>query len=76
MLHYPMKKTTLYLPAELHQTLKETAKRERRSQAEVVRKALTAYLKNRGTPLPRSIGAVSDGRISGEESEDWLQKNW
>ena len=71
-----MEKTTLYLPAELQRSLIAMAKREDRSQAEIVRAALMAYFSDRA-PLPfRSIGAGSDGEVSGATSEQWLRQNW
>jgi predicted transcriptional regulator len=71
-----MEKTTLYLPNELQRSLLEMAKREGRSQAEIIRAALAAYFSDRA-PLPlRSIGAGSDDEVSGATSEGWLRKNW
>ena len=71
-----MEKTTLYLPGELQRSLVALAKREGRSQAEIVRSALAAYFSGR-TPLRLgSIGAGSDDEVSGATSEQWLRKNW
>jgi hypothetical protein len=71
-----MEKTTLYLPSELQRSLAVTAKREGRSQAEIVRDALSNYFSG-NTPLrPHSIGVGSDNEVTGATSEEWLRKNW
>ena len=71
-----MEKTTLYLPADLHRALGATAKREGRAQADIIREALKTYLSHRTPIRLRSIGAGSDGEVSGATSEKWLRKNW
>ena len=71
-----MEKTTLYLPGELQRSLVAMAKREGRSQAEIIRAALAAYLSDRAPLRLRSIGAASDDEVSGATSEEWLRKNW
>jgi hypothetical protein len=71
-----MEKTTLYLPPELQRSLLTTAKREGRSQAEIIRAALDAYLSGRTPPRMTSIGAGKDDEVSGATSENWLRKNW
>jgi hypothetical protein len=76
MVRCGMEKTTLYLPGELQRSLAATAKREGRSQAEIVRDALSAYF-SKGTPLRlQSIGAGRDNEVTGATSEDWLRRNW
>ncbi len=71
-----MEKTTLYLPDEIQRSLAATAKREGRSQAEIVRTALEVYFAERGPVRLRSIGAGSDNEVSGATSEEWLRKSW
>ena len=71
-----MEKTTLYLSGELQRSLLAVAKREGRSQAEIVRSALAAYFSGRTAPPLRSIGAGRDDEVSGATSEQWLRKNW
>ena len=76
MVVWHMEKTTLYLPGELQRSLAAMARREGRSQAEIVRDALSAYL-SRSSPLRwQSIGAGSDDEVRGATSEEWLRKNW
>ena len=66
----------MYLPSELQRSLGAAAKREGRSQAEIMREAIAAYLSG-APPIPlRSIGAGSDHEVTGATSEDWLRKNW
>lgn len=71
-----MQKTTLYLPKALHRAVKEAAKREGRSQTEIVRAALESYLAQRPKTLPRSIGAASDGTLSATEGKAWVRDTW
>ena len=71
-----MEKTTLYLPAELRRALKETARREGKSQAELIREALSAYLARRKKPRLRSLGVGEDPELSGRASEKWLEEVW
>jgi predicted transcriptional regulator len=71
-----MEKTTFYLSGELQRSLLAVARREGRSQADIIRSALDAYLSSR-TLLPlKSIGAGRDSEVSGATSEEWLRKNW
>ncbi len=71
-----MEKTTLYLPPELHRALREAARREGKSQAELIREALAAYLAQRQRPSFRSLGAGEDEELSGRTSEAWLERAW
>ncbi|MEZ0347551.1 MAG: CopG family transcriptional regulator [Thermus sp.] len=71
-----MEKTTLYLPPELHRALKEAARREGKSQAELIREALAAYLAQRQRPNFRSLGVGEDEELSGRTSEGWLARAW
>jgi predicted transcriptional regulator len=71
-----MEKTTLYIAGDLHRQLQELAKREKRSQAQLIREALTEYLAAKSRPWPKSIGAGEDSEISGRDVKDWLRANW
>ncbi len=71
-----MEKTTLYLSGELQRSLLATAKREGRSQADIIRAALSAYLSGRSPLRLRSIGAAADDEVRGATSEEWLRRNW
>ncbi len=71
-----MRKLTIRLPPELHRALKEAARREGKSQAELVREALSLYLAGRGEPRPRSLGASEDPELSGRALEKWLEEAW
>ena len=71
-----MEKTTLYLSGELQRSLSATAKREGRSQAEIIRAALSAYLSGRSRHRLRSIGAAADDEVRGATSEEWLRRTW
>ena len=71
-----MSKTTLYLPRDLQRALRDEAKRNGVSQAELVREALTRFLDSRTRPLPASIGVAADGRLAARDSEDWIRRTW
>ncbi|WP_207890261.1 ribbon-helix-helix protein, CopG family [Rubrobacter taiwanensis] len=71
-----MEKTTLYLPAELHRSLREVARREKRSQSEIIRAAIEEYLAGKRRPVLRSIGIGEDGELAARDSEDWLRAEW
>jgi predicted transcriptional regulator len=71
-----MEKTTIYLPGELQRSLRDMAKREGRSQAEIIRSALEAYASNRIPPRARSIGSGVDDEVTGATSEEWMRTNW
>ena len=71
-----MKRTTIYFPEEMTLEIKTRAKQERRTEADLIREAVSAYLVNGKRPLPSIVGMGSGGTVSGEESEDWLMSNW
>ena len=71
-----MEKTTLYLPEELQQRLRQESRRTGRPQAVIVREALDEYLAGKPRALPRSIGLGNDPDLSGADIDDWLRDNW
>jgi Arc/MetJ-type ribon-helix-helix transcriptional regulator len=48
-----MRKTTVYLPDELKAQLERCAREQGRSEAEVIRAALSEYTARNGRPRPR-----------------------
>lgn len=74
-----MEKTSLYLPADLQRALRDTARREGRAQADIVRDALTAYLAGNPRPRPGIIGiarrTVDDG-VSSANVKAWVRREW
>ena len=73
-----MERTTVYLPLELKVSINAAAQRRRSSEAEVIREALTTFVRNEeaSRPRPKSIGMMSDGEVQGEHFEEWLAENW
>ncbi len=71
-----VEKTTLYLPTDVKRALEAEGRRSKRPQAQLIREALTRYLADRPRPLPRSIGIVSDGRVTGRTAKAWLRREW
>ncbi len=63
-----MKKLTIRFPPELRRALKEAARREGKSQAELIREALSAYLARHKKPRLRSLEVGEDPELSGRAS--------
>jgi plasmid stability protein len=69
-----VEKTTLYLPTEIQLALRDAAKRVGRSQADLVREALSRYLAEQPRPMPKSIG-IAPGLTAGidiTKVKDWI----
>ncbi|GAC1470853.1 MAG: hypothetical protein PVSMB7_22040 [Chloroflexota bacterium] len=73
-----MKRTTIFLTDDLEQMLQETARRTHRPQAEIVRDALSQYLRAQPRPLPRSIGvgANAEPSVTSENVKEWVRDRW
>lgn len=66
----------VYLTGEQRVRLREAARRTGRSQADLIRAAVDAYLEPEASTRPRSIGAGEDAALSAEASEAWLRSRW
>ena len=71
-----MKRTTIYLDTDLEIRLKIESMRSGRAQAEVIREALEAYLRERRPGLPPGIGEFSSGHTDTAERAEELLKEW
>jgi predicted transcriptional regulator len=71
-----MEKTTLYLPADLHRSYRDLARRLGRSQAALMREALVQYAGDRQSPPLRSLGIVDRFDVPAADIDDWLHANW
>jgi predicted transcriptional regulator len=71
-----VEKTTLYLSPELHSALRSIARRTGRAQADLIREALAAYISTQERPVPRSIGAASDGTLPSADAKAWVRDQW
>ncbi len=70
---YGVHRTTIYLPDELKARLTDVARRERRSEADVIREALVAALARRERRTPRvPLTGVGLGRPDAAERADDL----
>lgn len=66
-------KTTVYLPDSTLVAIKQIAKTQNRSQADVIREALAEYVVTAERPAPRGIGAYRSGRKDiSERAEELL----
>ena len=72
-----MERTTVYLTQELKTSIRNVAKREGRSEADVIREALARYVAEPQfqRPRPKSLGIAHSGRIQSDQLEEWLDKN-
>jgi Arc/MetJ-type ribon-helix-helix transcriptional regulator len=61
-------KTTVYLPDELKRRLEQTARRQKRSEADVIREALQRFTDSQERPKPR-LPLFSSGEV--DPIEDW-----
>jgi predicted transcriptional regulator len=71
-----VEKTTLYISAELQRALRSLARRLRKPQAEIIREALTAYVRQQERPRLGSVGLGEDDQVTGATSEDYLRSRW
>ena len=71
----PMKRTTIFLPEELHENLRQEAFRARISMAELIRSKLQAkpgarFRSPKADPLLEVAGLGSDGRLTAAIDEE------
>ncbi|HEU5326471.1 MAG TPA: CopG family transcriptional regulator [Thermomicrobiales bacterium] len=73
-----MMKTTLDVPEKTYQAFRELAQQMGRSEAEIMREALEAYLQDHQQAQPAlcSVGVVAVPDVHGADSEDWLEQHW
>ncbi len=71
-----VEKTTLYIPADLQRALRSLARRARKPQAEIIREALNAYVRQQERPRLGSVGLGEDDHVTGATSEDYLRSRW
>lgn len=69
-----MERTSLHLPSDLHAALRDEARRQCRSQEELIREALRAYLSSQGRSPVTSIGLGEDSIVSARDAEAWLER--
>jgi hypothetical protein len=70
-----MERTTLYLPSELHELLRDESRRTGQPQSAIVREALVAHLVPRRYPWPKSIG-MGESDFQAKDIDEWLKANW
>ena len=70
-------KTTVYLPDDIRAGIEDAARDAGRSQAELIREALRAYLSSRPPSWPQSFGRHrSGGAFAARDDEDVLAAHW
>ncbi|HUE89135.1 MAG TPA: hypothetical protein VMO26_23900 [Vicinamibacterales bacterium] len=70
-----MKRTTIYLDAELEVLLKLEMVRQRRPMAEIVREAVHTYVTSEPRRAPPGAGAFASGRTdTADRAEDVLRE--
>jgi Arc/MetJ-type ribon-helix-helix transcriptional regulator len=71
-----MHKTTLYLPEELEHRLRDESRRTGRSQAELIRDALSTFLSQSPRELPRFVGMADDPGLDASDAKAWVRNRW
>jgi predicted transcriptional regulator len=72
-----MEKTTVYLNTNLQHNLAQTARQLGKSQAELIRQAVTEYLERHAPKSDFvSLGAGEDTELSARDAEDFLRAAW
>lgn len=70
-----MVKTTVYLDPETALALQQLASSQGRSQAELIREALTLYTRQATPPKPKGIGGYRSGRSDvSERAKELIRK--
>jgi metal-responsive CopG/Arc/MetJ family transcriptional regulator len=69
-------KTTIYMPDDLRLALDAAARETGQSQADLIRRALRAYLADRPSALPASIGRHRGGAFRASDDEARLEQAW
>ncbi|MHB8262837.1 MAG: ribbon-helix-helix domain-containing protein [Acidimicrobiales bacterium] len=67
-----MNKTTVYLPGEIKQALSGVASTSGRSEADLIREAVTTLVYNAHCPRPRGALFAGDGPSLSEHTEEAL----
>lgn len=68
--HTSVVKTTIYLPEELKSAVAAQARREGRSEAEVIREAIAAVVK---PARPKPVGGLYSAEPIADRADDLLQ---
>lgn len=71
-----MGRTQIYLTDEELELLERQKHATGASRSELVRRAIHSTYGPRERPWPRSIGIASGATITGEEVEEWLEREW
>jgi predicted transcriptional regulator len=72
-----MEKTTVYLNTSLQHNLAQTARQLGKSQAELIRQAVTEYLERHAPKREfASLGAGEDLELSARDADDFLRAAW
>jgi hypothetical protein len=75
MVRSGMVKTTVYLDQEAALALKQLAKAQDRSQAELIREAIDLYTREASRPKPKGIGRFRSGHSDiSERAEELLEE--
>jgi metal-responsive CopG/Arc/MetJ family transcriptional regulator len=69
-------KTTIYMPDDLRHALDAAARETGQSQADLIRRAVRAYLEDRPQSLPTSIGRHRGGAFRARDDEARLKADW
>jgi hypothetical protein len=71
-----MEHATISVPEDVRDTLHALAERSGQSEADVIRQALQAYIRDQRRQRFCSIGSISDPELRGRDIEDWIHDRY
>lgn len=72
-----MEKTTVYLPVSLQERLRTAARREGRSQAQLVREAIEEHLERGARDIPNIVAMFDEApRVTSDDVKARIRREW
>jgi predicted transcriptional regulator len=69
-------RTSFYLESELQQSLRQAARRLRKTQTRIVHEALVDYLAKIERPRFSAIGKGEDAELEARDAKRWVRRRW
>jgi hypothetical protein len=71
-----MERTTVYFPEDLRNKVAALSRQSGRSQAQILREAVQAYVDREYRPTLKSLGLGDNPDVSATDTDEWLRENW